>query len=75
MINADFVVNMVKKKRGKKADSPNKDLILDLSAYRIDSKVTPQVDDPDEVLEDKAQIRGGSKVANRKDIMKFMNSK
>lgn len=35
MINADFVVNMVKKKRAKKAESPNKDLILDLSSYRI----------------------------------------
>ena len=52
MINADFVVNMVKKKRAKKADSPNKDLILDLSSYRVESKITPAVDDPDEVLDE-----------------------
>lgn len=75
MINADFVVNMVKKKRAKKADSPNKDLILDLSSYRVESKITPAVDDPDEVLDEKTKIRGGTKVANKKDMMKFMNSK
>ena len=75
MINADFVVNMVKKKKAKQSESPNKDLILDLSSYRIQQKITPQVDDPDEVIDDKPQIRGGSKIANKKDIMKFMNSK